>query len=178
MNKLSLAFVITLFAMPASASPKFGIQASYINAALNTVNFDYSAAARQTPPGFSADGKFIPGSACYAKISGEDNDTLTDFMSALTDKQLYALIADARKRMQEGVARQKLEIWQEVLCVVEGKENIPYRETSKDSKGKWDSAAISIDGVRKGSWKEVFTVVRRKYLYSITVTPARQADQP
>lgn len=178
MNRLIIACMMMIFSAHTAASQKFALQASYINAVLNTLNFDYSQTARQNPPGFTADGKLIPGSACYAKISGEDNDTITEYVNTLVDKQAQAQIADTRKRMQEAVARQKLEIWQEVLCVIDGKEIVPYRETGKDSKGKWDSASISIDGVRKGSWKEVFTIVRRKHLYSITVTPARQADQP
>lgn len=173
--RLTLAGILALLCVDAIAADKFTVQATYTDGVLNSLNFDYSPVAVQTPPGFTANGKHIAGSACYAKVSGEDNDTITGYLAELKDKQTLAAITDSRNRMKEAVARKKLELWQEVLCVATGSNPVPYRETGPDAKGKWDSALISIDGVRKGSWSDVFTVVRRTHLYSVTVTPAPQS---
>ncbi|TSA50831.1 MAG: hypothetical protein D4R48_00675 [Nitrosomonadales bacterium] len=173
-----MAFVCLQGCMESTESSKFVVQATYADAVLKVLNFDYSPAAKQHPPGFTANGKHIDGSACYAKFSGESNDTLSDYLSTLKDKQALAAIQDTRTRMKDAVTRQKLDIWQEVLCVAAGKGEIPYPVTGAGSKGRWEAVTIANDGVRKGSWQEAFTVVQRKHLYSITVNPPKEGGQP
>lgn len=121
-------------------------------------------------PGFSAENQRLPGSACYARIPGSDN--LTSYLGTIKNQSAYRAIEETRSKMRDSVARNKLDIWQEVLCITTGRHALPYRETGNGNGGKWSSVPILLNGERQGAWNDVFTVVGADYLYSVTVHPA------
>lgn len=161
---VSIAATISL-AVHAETADRFTLTASYKNAALTSLNFDYRD-NRKLETGFSADDKRIPSSACYARIPGSDN--LTAYLNTIKNKPLAREIDDTRRRMQDAVARNKLDIWQEALCVGP----VPYPVTSNGNGGKWSSVPVILNGERQGAWNDVFSVVQKTHLYSITVHPA------
>lgn len=165
-----LAIVLTLASKTGcAAGEQFSLDASYKNAALASLSFDYREGKKQAIPGFSADEVRVQSSACYARIPGSDN--LTSYLNLIKNKLLYREIEDSRSKMRDAVGRNKLDIWQEVVCIVNGRP-IPYAVTSQTNGGKWSSIPITLNGERQGAWNDVFTIVRPGYLYSITVHPA------
>lgn len=154
--------------LPAHANDQFLLQAAYKDAALASLDFDYRAGGNKAVRGFLADGNPIPGSACYARIPGSDN--LNAFLTRIKNQPVYRGIADTRQRMQDALAKNRLEIWQEVLCTAPANA-IPYPETGNGHNGKWSSIPIYLNGERQGAWNDVFTVVRPGHLYSVTVHP-------
>jgi len=165
-----LASILTLATGTACAAEgQFSLEASYKNAALAALSFDYREGKKQAIPGFIADSVRMPNSACYAKIPGSDN--LTIFLKSIQDKALHREIEDSRRRMSDAVGRNKLEVWQEVICVVKDRP-VPYSVTNQSNGGKWSSIPITLNGERQGAWNDVFTIVRPSHLYSVTVHPA------
>ena len=169
---LALGALIALLPVLVQAEDRFSLQATFFNAALTSLSFDYRDGNRQALPGFTVNGTHMDGSACYAKIPGSDN--LSGYLSSIKDKPAYREIGNTRKRMLDSLARNKLEIWQEVLCVANGAREIPYKETGIGNDGKWSSVPIVLNGQRQGAWNDVFTVARRRHLYSVTVHPGQQ----
>ena len=169
MSKL-LALLLLGLGQIAQANDLFTLQADYANSELKSLRFDYRAQRPQT--GVSVNGKLVPGSGCFARIPGSDN--LSKFLESIKNQPGYYSIADTRQRMQEAMAKTKLDIWQEVLCVAVD----TFPETVKGNPGKWSSIPIFLDGQRQGAWNEVFTVVRPNHLYSITVHPRRTTNDP
>jgi len=161
----TIALGLTAFSLSvhAETTDRFIVDAVYRNASLASLSFDYRD-GRQ--PGFSADDLRVPGSACYAKIPGSDN--LSTYLNTIKNKPLYQEIEETRQRMREAVSKNKLDVWQEVLCVGQ----IPYRATSNSNGGKWSSVSIMLNGQRQGAWNDVFTVARPSHIYSITVHPS------
>jgi hypothetical protein len=168
--KITLALLLLALGTTAQANDQFTLQADYANAELKALRFDYRP--QRPPTGVAVNGKLIPGSGCFARIPGSDN--LTKFLESIKNQPGYYSIADTRNRMQDAMIKNKLEIWQEVLCVATN----TFAETVKGNPGKWSSIPIYLDGHRQGAWNEVFTVVRPNHLYSITVHPRRTTNDP
>ena len=168
---MALGTLITLLPVLAQAEDRFSLQATFVNAALASLSFDYRDGSRKALPGFIANGMHMAGSACYAKIPRSDN--LSGYLNSIKDKPAYREIGNTRKRMLDSLARNKLGIWQEVLCVANGAKEIPYKETGIGNDGKWSSVPIVLNGQRQGAWNDVFPVVRRRHLYAVTVHPAQ-----
>lgn len=168
--KINFAVLLLVLSTAAQANDQFTLQADYANSELKALRFDYRVQRPQT--GVSVNGKLVPGSGCFARIPGSDN--LSKFLESIKNQPGYYSIADTRKRMQEAMIKNKLDIWQEVLCVAVD----TFPETVKGNPGKWSSIPIFLDGQRQGAWNEVFTVVRPNHLYSITVRPRRTTNDP
>lgn len=171
LNKHAAAFACLLIAplLAQAEEHQFSVEATYSNAALASLNFDYrSNSPKAGIPGFIADNTRQSGSTCYARIPGSDN--LTAYLDSIKNKPIHQEIEETRGRMRDSVARSKLEVWQEALCINE-RQAIPYRETGNGNGGKWSSVPIILNGERQGAWTDVFTIVRPNHIYSITVHP-------
>lgn len=173
MQKLSLSAVLSALTLALNspsvlAADQFSVEAFYKDGALTSLIFDYREGRNKAIPGFSANNVHVAGSACYARIPGSDN--LSAYLQSIKNKPLYREIEETRGRMRAAVGKNKLDVWQEVLCV-STKQPIPYSATGANNGGKWSSIPITLNGDRQGAWNDVFTVLRPNHIYSITVHP-------